>query len=543
MKELLFFIKRKIVLMILCPLLIAPFSIAWAETIPGFNQISTTPYTVDDLPISIDSDNAVHAREQAFERALQTGFTIILERLYPDSQARETIKTPSTQELGRMLQDFTTRDEQVGPKQYAATFQLRFRPGRVQKYLQSAGTADKPRIATDHTIKSPITPNTGESANNPHLPVSSLNPAHTATIPYKVLLLPYFQTAQGQILWAGQNPLRDALITHIQTHSTLAVVPLGDMDDRQILNEAYGIRVNPKSLQMLMAKYQTNRALMIVAVPDTMDLNTNATKMTLMFYGSSNVNPTPNYLDSVVASITDITNSADSSILFTRAADNIQSQIPILSSRINMDVPEQDILEAEPAAGTTLVVSSPSSEFTAPAPSTIPETSINIPKTGDSINSVLANTISPPTFPSTDNSDIQNSSPPLLTTESGIPMIVRFNTMTEWNDIRTRIKSIPGVSTIRITKLKAQEATIHIVTAQRDTNPTTFKAALNARGLELHVDSGTMNDPDSGNSTPFILTRGTVSGTNFAPTPQESSYNFNTSSRPIPSSHVIIDGQ
>lgn len=552
MKGLLFFIRKQMVLMVLGIFLITSGPPGWADTIPGFNQISTNPYIVDDLPISIDSDNAVHAREQAFERALQTGFTIILERLYPNTEIRAGINTPPTPELGRMLQDFSTRDEKVGPKQYAATFQLRFRAGRVQKYLQSTGTTVKPAIPID-TANTPETmqPQINNSGSTPpplvavvptapvmKAPVPTSAPAPLSTAPSRVLVLPFFQTAQGQILWAGSNPLRDALAATAQTPTTLAVHPLGDPDDRQILNETYGIRANPASLQTLMAKYQTDRMLMIVAVPDTLNPTTNATKMTLMFYGSSMVNPTPSYLDSVVASIpdpTDAPNSADTSALFARAAENIQSQIPTLTSRINMEVPEQDILGTDPITSTTLTVSSAS------LPSTV---SPVLTDTAPLIDNVLNNTRQPidTLAPSSFTSAAQNPIPPLSITENGLPMIVRFNTMTEWNDIRTRIKSIPGVSTIRITKLKAQEATIDIVTSPEiAVNPTTLQAALNARGLELHADTSNM----SGASAPLILTRGTVPSAAAAPVQphSESSYDFNTSSRPINESRGTIDDQ
>jgi copper chaperone CopZ len=406
---------------------------------------------------------------------------------------------PGNLELGRMLQDFTTRDEKVGPKQYAATFQLRFRGGRVQKYLASHGETPAATTAT-----APITPNTTESGTTSSH-TSAITPQMQPSPPEQsqtpLLILPFLQTAQGQVLWMGNNPLRDQLLQ--TTHPSIAILPMGDMDDQQIFNEQAGIRATPQSFQNLLYKYQTDRMIVVVGVPDTLNPQTPATKMTLMFYGVSARNPTPDYLDSVVASIADLATSAPNA-LFTNAAGHIHTQIGSLKSRINMNVPEQDILV------TPLVPNAPLSQ-TAPAPDTLSNENVLIVSSGvaqmqDDMAATQAPMIEPSVGQAFTEQLSENPATEIITPSSfdaTLPLAVRFHTMTEWNDIRTRIKSIPGVESVMIHKLKAQEATINIQSPTL--SPSTLASALQSRGLSLYGDASNLNDGPR-----MILVRGAL---------------------------------
>lgn len=504
----------------------SPYStLAQQSPISGFTQISINPYIVDDLPISIDADDAVKAREQAFEKALQTSFIIILERLYPDDQTRTQIKIPGTQDLGKMLQDFTTRDEKVGAKQYAATFQLRFRPSRVQKYLQSIGVGPSADVASisqnAQNQSSTPTSQTATPQTTPSYPAQTTTPLISAE---PVIILPFLQTSQGQVLWAGPNPLRDALITYAtaaQTGST--IIPTGDIGDSQIIDEKSGIKSSPQGFQSLMSKYQSNRAVIVIAVPDSLNASASATKMTLMFYGSSIANPTPFYLDSIVASVDDVTQNAG---LFTQAAQLINSQIPSLASRITMDEPEVELNAqsiSAPIDGLAQTLSPiATTPITTSAQTTLPNNTLIVSSGMDeTINAGL------------DEPQQQFSN--ILTPEKGISVLARFNTMTEWNDIRTRLKSIPGITSIQIHKLKAQEATILIPPLAM--TPSALNAAMTARGLNLSQNDVMVFDYN-GNAPAFILTR-------ISPLqpPSSSPSDLSVTSTPIDQSRASVDGR
>lgn len=496
---------------------------AFAEqsSIVGFSTIPTNPYIVDDLPISVDAADAVKARELAFEQALQTGFTIIMERLYPDDQIRAKIKPPTTPDLGKMLQDFTTHDEHVGAKQYTATFQLRFRPGRVQKYLQSSGAGPSVAVAstsqnTPHQSPAPMASSTTQTTTP-----SYTSPADAPVLAAgPVIILPFLQTNQGQVLWAGSNPLRDAIVALTPTGSTL--IPTGDAGDAQMIDEKSGIRSSPQGFQSLMSKYQSNRLVIVIAVPDSLNASAPATKMTLMFYGSSIANPTPVYLDSVVTSVDDITQNA---ALFTRAAQLINAQAPTLASRITMDAPEQELNAQSVSAPVDGLANTELPETTVPV-TTVPTTTLP--------NNTLI--VSSGTIEGESDAQPQQQVPISLTTEKGLSVLVRFNTMTEWNDIRTRLKSIPGITSIQIQKLKAQEATISLPALAMTSS--VLNAAMTSRGLNLAPNDMMVFD-QSGNAPAFVLTR-------VSPLPStslSSSSDLSVSSAPLNQSRTSLDGR
>lgn len=506
-------------------------SLAQQSPISGFTQISINPYIVDDLPISIDADDAVKAREQAFEKALQTSFIIILERLYPDDQTRTQIKIPGTQDLGKMLQDFTTRDEKVGAKQYAATFQLRFRPGRVQKYLQTIGVGPSATVASisQNAQNQPSTP-TSQTATPRTTPSYTTHTASPIISAEPVIILPFLQTNQGQVLWAGPNPLRDALTSYATaTQTGSIIIPTGDIGDNQIINEKSGIKSSPQGFQSLMSKYQSNRAVIVIAVPDSLNGSESATKMTLMFYGSSIANPTPFYLDSIVASVDDVTQNAG---LFTQAAQLISSQIPSLTSRITMDEPETE-LNAQSISAPIDGLAQTLSPITTTPIATSAQTTFSTQTTLPNNTLIVSSGMN-----ETKNTDLDKPQQELSNTllpEQGLSILARFNTMTEWNDIRTRLKSIPGITSIQIHKLKAQEATILIPPLAM--TPSALNAAMTARGLNLSQNDVMVFDYN-GNAPAFIVTR-------ISPLqpPSSSPSDLSVTSTPIDQSRTSVDGR
>lgn len=300
-------------LMLMCVVLV----ISWSETTHAGIEIvqssgapletvmspsTQNPYLVSGLAVDMRADNAVMAREKAFGEALQQGFMRLLEQVVPDALARASIATPPTAEISGMLQDFSTTNEQLSATRYTATYELRFKPARVQAFLGGASSfvsSGQP----DETGRRLIPP-------KPETPT---------------LILPFYQANAQPVLWASSNPLRDALQQQSADDVSMKFA-LGDLEDVQIFDEANGLSYAPEQMQALLRKYGVGQALIAVAVPD----HGGGTGVTVMFYRADQITVQPTYIDtlSVVAA-----NGEAPVSVYARIASQIRAQTVDLITR------------------------------------------------------------------------------------------------------------------------------------------------------------------------------------------------------------------
>lgn len=422
---------RRIGLLGVLALAVMSFNSAQAQNLPGFTTVVTNPYDVKDVTAEATAENAVVAREKAFGVAMNLAFTKMLAQIEPDEAKRAGYKVPDTAVLGQMLQDFTTSNEKLSTTQYSATFDMRFKPGRVQRYLQSAG------------IPAAVTP-TVSAATPSATPVTATSTATTQaasrTVQLQpVLMLPFYQTANGIVLWSGDNPVRDALAAS-GDQSALMKMTVGDLGDIQMFQEQRGLQYNPAQFATLLHKYGTEQAIITVAVPDALSAPRGvavpaASKLTLMYYYASLRNPTAQYLDSAVVSLDAGQAPAD---LFAKAAAHMRNQVPVLLTRLPREqTPETDV------AVNAVIVNNPGAEL--PAGNVMPYQSTQY-----------------------------------------VPMRVAFQTLTEWQNIRARLSGVPAIKSVRVTRLKSQEAQIELV---YQTSLEQVLAGIEGQGLRaLRVD-------------------------------------------------------
>jgi hypothetical protein len=409
----------------------------------------TNPYDVQGVDVDVTSDNAVKAREQAFTEALAKSFMQVIERLAPDPEQRAGWAIPDPVALGKMLQDFTTTNERMSPTQYAATFNMRFKPSAVRRYL--------------HMDSAIVTP--AQDAPNSFIPKEQ-----AAFKAHEFLILPFYQHNDRLVLWAEQNPLRDAL-ARTEHGSALAKLPMGDLDDVQIFSDTQGMKFNPAQFVTLLHKYGVDQALVIVAVPDTYraapvgQAGTGATvaptKLTVMNYFASVTSPVPTYVDSSWVSMDEQNPNDD---LFQKAARAVYAQVPNLAVRF---------------------------------------AAFDQKKNGAAVLPQVVTAYASPVLP-------QGGRVAVPGAVQYAPMQVAFKTLTEWQNIRSRLADVPSIQSVRVKRLRAQEAQIEIVYT---TSIEHVLRDIAAKGIQVDhhanmtVSSSRMNDmePAAGDAAMYVL--------------------------------------
>lgn len=298
-------------------------------------------YRVEGVKVDTTAENAVKAREKAFAAALQQGFARLVEQVVADPAARVQIRTPDLPALGRMLQDFTTKDEQLGAKRYAASYELRFKPAVVNTYLSSSGV--DPAAPRD--------------------PAASLAVSGTIVPATKsVLVIPFYQDQGAPVLWATTNPLRDALQGQPMRDPRIKLT-LGDLEDVQIFDEARGLTYAPDQMRALLQKYAADMALIAVAIPDRRG-NMGLSVMT--YRADMSTSGKPAYLDTL--SFPAVTGEA-MGMMYARSAAELNKRAAKLAGPV--DLPQHTAAAPAIAAAPSSAAASAPVTMPAPAPAVL----------------------------------------------------------------------------------------------------------------------------------------------------------------------------
>ncbi len=353
------------------------------------------PYRVAEINVDVRAENAVKAREKAFEQALAEGFQKLCIQLTGDTQTCQAKATPSVPELARVLQDFTTSQEQIAATRYRATYDIRFRPGPVRRLLDvtPAAQAGAPGTltATSSPSASPLKGNNPDGAGNM---IGSVPDVASSGI----LVLPFYQKGNKTVLWAAENPLRDAL-AQTDMGDRRIKLPLGELEDVQLLDEKQALLFTAADLTPIMNKYTASQAILAIAIPGAEDSPQKG--MTVMVYLAPKlVGDKPEYLTSYVVQGGG-PEGTNHQVLYTQAAAAIRDQAEKWVARAPL--PKSQVRETDTA-----------------------------------------------------KAEIQK-------TKGQVTVQIVYKNLQEWQRIKARLQATPTISRLKVGRLKTQEARVQII--------------------------------------------------------------------------------
>ncbi len=191
-----------------------------------------TSYTVEDIEVDVTADNAVEAREKAFEEAQVKGYGMLAER-FLSAEEMETFEAPDIDTVSALVQDYEVTNEQLSMVRYKGVYKIRY----------SARS-----FAGDNSAK--------EAGNDIDSPQEGL------------FVLPFYELGGRFVLWQS-NPFMEAL-HRAKRNNELGrfIIPTGDAQDVAQIRDGAGVNYNPARLNAMRIRYRAKQAVVLIATPE-----------------------------------------------------------------------------------------------------------------------------------------------------------------------------------------------------------------------------------------------------------------------------------
>ncbi len=195
-------------------------------------------FTIENVTVDVTAENALKAREKAFEEAQVKGFTELTSRMLSESELRG-FQAPPPSTISMLIQDYEVSNEKLSSKRYIGTYKFRFKDNDVRRYFS------------------------GQGAN------------YTDVSSKPILVLPFLDTGQGTILWSERNTWMQAWNATPGLSGGLVplLVPLGDLSDISDIGDDEALTYSKRRLSALLDRYVASEAVIAIARAEGTALN------------------------------------------------------------------------------------------------------------------------------------------------------------------------------------------------------------------------------------------------------------------------------
>jgi hypothetical protein len=184
--------------------------------------------TVSDVAVDVTAKSAVAARDQAIAAAQRKAFDRLLARLVPNPADQARIK-PSQEEVESFVQDFAVQSERSSSVRYIGVYTVRFRTGRLRKYLSDIGV-------------------------------------NGITDVQQVLVVPVYVKPDGALLWERGNDWRAAWERGALGDGPVTLIlPNGDAFDTGTLSAAAARSGDSGAFDMMLRRYHATGVVVATA--------------------------------------------------------------------------------------------------------------------------------------------------------------------------------------------------------------------------------------------------------------------------------------
>ena len=189
-------------------------------------------FTVEKITVDATADNAIAAREQAFNEAQVKAFTKLTKRLVEEGET-EKLDTPSADTISTMIEDYEVTNERLSTTRYIGTYTFSFNERSVRRLFTSSGQS------------------------------------YTTTQSKPLLVLPFYQKGKSTTLWSPANVWMQAWgVAKKRNPLVPLIVPLGDLNDVRDLGDHQYMNFDTLKLSRLVDRYGAGEAVILVATAD-----------------------------------------------------------------------------------------------------------------------------------------------------------------------------------------------------------------------------------------------------------------------------------
>ncbi len=199
---------------------------------PQNTQAANDIFTIKNVKVDVTAEDALKARDQAFEKAQIKAFKTLASRILSDKEAKE-MHPPVTMVISNLIQDYEVTKEKLSAVRYIGTYTFRFKESDTKRYFTGRGQS--------------------------YTDVSS-NP---------VLALPFWQGNKGALLWSPYNVWLGAWNRAGDlTGLVPIIVPLGDLSDVRDISDGEALHYERRKLRHILRRYKASEAVILIASPD-----------------------------------------------------------------------------------------------------------------------------------------------------------------------------------------------------------------------------------------------------------------------------------
>lgn len=184
-------------------------------------------YTVENIEVDVTADNAVQAREKAFEEAQVKGYKMLAEKML-SPEAFDALPEPDINTVANLVQDYEVTNEKLSAVRYKGVYKISY---------------------SQHAFNTPAADNLDSQERR--LPRGD------------ILLLPFYEAGGQTFLWQG-NPLKQALYRQAAS-SPKIILPRGDRDDLSQIQNHQALNYDPSRLNAMRLRYQAKEAVIAIA--------------------------------------------------------------------------------------------------------------------------------------------------------------------------------------------------------------------------------------------------------------------------------------
>ena len=232
------------------PLLALAAFLALSQPAPA--QEMASPYTVQNVNVDVSADNALKARELAFEQAQVAAFEELATRMLEGPELT-SFTAPPAMTISGMIQDYEVTDEKISSKRYSGTYTFRFQQSAVQRYFNRS--APLPQDVVDGA--------------QPVAPYDQNAPAQQAAAGNGrgYLVLPFIDLGGKTQIWTPNNGWLKAWASAGNSEGVPVptIAPLGDLDDVRGLNDNEALSAGPQKLSAFLSRYGATEAVITIA--------------------------------------------------------------------------------------------------------------------------------------------------------------------------------------------------------------------------------------------------------------------------------------
>lgn len=212
-------------------------------------------FTVKGVKVDVTAENAVAAREKAFNKAQIVAFKALAARLLGEGEAPH-FTAPDVSVISAMLQDFEITDERLSAVEYIGTYTFRFDGPSVRQFFNMKGVTYS------------------DVASRP------------------VLILPFYQWGARTVLWQGNNPFLDAWARNdVKGGLVPLVVPMGDIRDVGDIADHQALTYRPEGLRSIADRYNAGDSVILIATPGQSAGTGIPSELSIMIYRTDRARP------------------------------------------------------------------------------------------------------------------------------------------------------------------------------------------------------------------------------------------------------------